>query len=227
MRSDERDFVDDMLDDVTGGPVGGSVMASAPPAGYVAPPTNTGSGGQMFHIGGAQSGQATAPDRTGLDALLARANAMRIEASKQAAARAAGQQGFSRGYTIMPAVGAGPLRPGATLSTPGVGGSGVPGLETHAVAVTAIPGEEGQGVGDMAASVAAVTDPRLRSILGSLRAMRIQSQATSEHAALAAQDKFRKDVTSRLARIESRLPAGGLRNQVSLVRSRIIPIMLG
>jgi hypothetical protein len=227
MRSDDRDFVDDMLDDVTGG----AVQVSAPPAGYVRPPTPTGAGNQVLSVG--------ATPASGTYKTVAPAGGGGMDIGKLAAGFFGGPLGLA---AAMGAGGSSGSRQTTTtvqpvaLTTPG----SAPHLETPSVAmasraplaVTAIPGEEGQTLGQsasqLAQAVSSITDPRLRSILGSIRAMRVQSQATSEHAALTAQQNFRKDITARLARIESRLPTiSSLRQQLSTLRTRIVPVMLG
>ena len=82
-----------------------------------------------------------------------------------------------------------------TLSTPGV----APHIETPPVA------------GDL--------DSRLRAIQSALYAIRVQSEATSQHRSMMNRDDFRKNVIARLSRIESRLPAASpAREQIRTIR---------
>lgn len=202
MRSDERDFVDDMLDDVTGSPFGIPALAPAAAArfaeiqkaaGTPAPSSGGGGGAVVVQMRPGDAGSGTIKS-TGM-----------TDEQIRAAHPELAQQIASGAY-------------GVKLMTPG----SAPHLETPGL------GDGGSGVlGGLASAVASITDPRLRQIVGGIRAMRVQAQATSEHAALSAQEAFRKDMTARLARIESRLPSGPLRAQVSTVRARIIPLLLG
>jgi len=130
--------------------------------------------------------------------------------------------------------------PGLTGITPGAGGaaatppvtfaqltsptrySGGPALSTPGVA----PHLESPGAIDVS-GILSKLDPRLRSILGGVTAMRLQAQATSEHNSLANEAAFRKDVIRRLTLIESRLPkssplAQGIRTVKVLLNSPVI-----
>lgn len=67
------------------------------------------------------------------------------------------------------------------------------------------PSVESPGALDISGITRAL-DPRLRSILGGVNAMRLQAQATSEHNMLAKEAAFRKEAIRRLTIIESKLP---------------------
>jgi len=66
-------------------------------------------------------------------------------------------------------------------------------------------------------------DPRLRSILGGVNAMRLQAQATSEHNALSKEAAFRKEAIRRLTAIESKLPRTSRLSQ----QIRTVKVLLG
>ena len=213
MRSDDRDFVDDMLDDVAGSGIDPSVLKGMQQAAVrlIASPTTPEPPPGATNAFGLPGREIPASIAAISPVPLAQTTSGNYVPVAAGAGGAAPLAAGSKGATVLGS---------AALSTPGLSAALIPGLET--------PGIGGfTGAGDLASMISSVTDPRLRQIIGNLRAMRVQSQATSEHASLAAQDKFRKDVTARLARIESSLPAGRLRSQVNLTRARIIPVMLG
>lgn len=66
-------------------------------------------------------------------------------------------------------------------------------------------------------------DPRLRSILGGVNAMRLQAQATSEHNTLMKEAAFRKEAIRRLTAIEQKLPRSSLLSQ----QIRTVKVLLG
>lgn len=201
MRSDARDFVDDMLDDA----IDPSVLKTMQQAAVrlvASQPAAPSGATNVFGLPGAEIPASIAAISPVPLAQTTSGNYVPI------APGSANSSPLTRDAALA----------GAKISTPLLGGASVPGLETPLSNITS----------DLSSMVSSITDPRLRQILGSIRAMRVQTQATSEHNALAAQDTFRKNVTQRLARIEARLPStSALRNQLSLMRSRIIPVMLG
>jgi hypothetical protein len=217
IRSDDRDFVDDMLDGIYDAPMVDPVVAQQMAASSIRliaqqPPPPPGAT-NLFGLPGKEIPAAAAVHSPVPLAQTTSGNYVPVAAG---AGGASPLSQSSQGAQVLS---------GAALSTLPATAAIIPGLETPGI--SAQLGSAAAAAGDLASMITSVTDPRLRQIIGNLRAMRVQTQATSEHAALTAQDNFRKSVTARLARIESRLPAGSLRNQVNLTRARIIPVMLG
>lgn len=188
---DERDFIDDMLDDMsTVGLTAGGATDTSGISGSSVVYDASGSKLGTLSGGGFQVNPALGK------------SAAQVVSENPALQANLGVGAYTADIVARQAGGVGPGNVGPAYSTPGA--SLTPGIETPGLDLSPIVG---------------ALDPRLRRILGSIRAMQLQSQATSEHNTLSKQAAFRTMVQTKLATIERRLPASSsLAQQIRTVR---------